>query len=212
VAQRSWRGLIKFILTLAIVIGIVHCAIPGGTIDYALPVKSPQTAQFRFIWKEKPARVVRFDPTWTETEKGVLFSAFYEWQKSTKGFVEVYAPGEHDFDAKPLLVFKKRAMDPLVQEMDTSEKTVLGWGFEGINESIIIIVYDRIKNDNDLYVVGMHEFGHVLGLEHSMMKGLSVMFPFINDGSTCISLFDLLDLCRVYGCNAVRMDPCALNK
>jgi hypothetical protein len=108
-----------------------------------------------------------------------------------------------------VFIMKANANNGVIKNMDKQlselePRLTLGLYNPNYRIPVIILVPDRIDDDESYQAVIMHEFGHAFGLGHNVQKE-TLMYETINDGSSHITKNDLIEFCRLYYCNANKL-------
>jgi hypothetical protein len=145
---------------------------------------------------------VWIDKDFSPSQLAQLKDALTEWNFALNGY-ESFEVVSDKFAMEPEVIAQVEAtgqglviLDVLssnhyVQEMGDG---VLAWVPE-LGAHIMSVVGDRIGN-RDLKAIILHELGHVLGLEHILVKS-TLMFPNYNYGSPCIDKISVQQLASV---------------
>lgn len=80
-----------------------------------------------------------------------------------------------------------------------SKATFVGWTDNGCHRKAILLVADRIDDEEEFVGVAAHEFGHLFGLKHDFKRKESVMYPGAYF-SHCVTRRDIESFCDRWQC------------
>lgn len=158
----------------------------------------------------------------SEDERILLLSSIDMWSRATGDLIRWHVV-DHQLTRSPiqhangpLLVnvncYRGQPDAPWVREWDgvhaASRLKLLGRrSFDDSRQTLasIWLVEDRLGDDNARRLIGAHEFGHALGLNHVKDKR-SVMSEVYDGKTTCLSRDDLVEFCNKFGCDASTMN------
>jgi hypothetical protein len=177
--------------------------------------------------KEPPKPVVatsvynlHVDEVFSPAERAVVIDSFAEWERDTHGVVKfTLSHGKFNSDRDEML-WKKEACtsevfvvhvtstDKSVKDLEARKAkehgrpfTVLGFTRSTCEERFVALVMDRLANPALLRNVGVHEAGHLVGLDHIPVPGESVMFPSMDKAAKRPTSLDMKQLCMLHKCD-----------
>ncbi len=120
------------------------------------------------------------DPLFSGVEKTIITKSFSEWSNKTENFFTFeYKDWEDDFqllndpDAcnNNILISRAISTDQIVINAEIELKKGL-WGYtrklqDKPSTYSILIIADKIEDENTYRLITLHEFGHVIGLQHN---------------------------------------------
>lgn len=122
-------------------------------------------------------------------EEGKDFSVFDKDLQADASNPEPWANGcRHTF-----YLLRVSSNHPVVKSLDGEDREILAFTFTGCAYKFIVVVADRMRNENMLYTTMLHELGHMWGLPDNKDGKESIMngsWP----GSKCITKKDLHDV------------------
>ena len=150
------------------------------------------------------------DRNFDEDEVAYITAAAVEWTESTNHVAEfdvVVLPSNQPIGKNDIVVIKVNPDYPDIIVLDSMNKhSTLGLYNDRGFIITIEIVSDRITND-DYEGVILHELGHALGLKHNEgFDGIgTLMYPTVNLGANYITEDDLKNFCKLYHCDASKL-------
>lgn len=183
----------------------VHAMI---TNDFSGLEIKPITMAFKSWMKETSGDITIAQPT----QNDAIFYEMLVKGESPLALSEMAMsyPGDYDPESNPwregcrnsFYVMRTLSDDPLVQALDNrdddEESTILAFTHAGCLFKYIVVVADRMENEQLMYTTVLHELGHMWGLydntkgQESLMNGVYPMAP-------CITKADLADVYEVFG-------------
>ena len=150
------------------------------------------------------------DRNFDEDEVAYITAAAVEWTESTNHVAEfdvVVLPSNQPIGKNDIVVIKVNPDYPDIIVLDSMNKhSTLGLYNDRGFIITIEIVSDRITND-DYEGVILHELGHAFVLKHNeVFDGIgTLMYPTVNLGANYITEDDLKNFCKLYHCDASKL-------
>lgn len=177
--------------------------------------------------------ILHVDEGFTKAEKDVVIDSFVEWERDTHKivrFVLSTAKWNSKIDSTDssvddengctidVFVARIESSNKFVQEFEKRHNTnnnTLGLTLRQCSAKHVAFVMDRIeayKNPTLLRTVGVHEVGHVIGLDHIPVPNETVMFPSVDHVLSCPTALDMKQFCLLYGCDWHDMKSCSFKQ
>lgn len=155
-------------------------------------------------------KVIYVDPKFTDKEYVFITWAAADWTQRTNHIIsfEVKRLPQKMIDFNEgLIIIKVDEYDPDILELDSANHdNTLGLCSPNGAVPNIKLVSSRIT-DKEYKTVVEHELGHSLGLKHN--KGIegvdTLMYPAVDYGADHITKEDLVNLCKMYHCDASKL-------
>ncbi len=169
------------------------------------------------------------DDRFATADRAVVVDSFIEWERDTHGVVKfAVAPQKWNFktDDMDFSVDDESGctVDVYVASIDSKHQSIrdmekqphsrgntLGYTSRSCEQKVVAFVMDRVKANkepNTLRFVGVHEAGHLVGLDHIPVPHESVMFPSMDNATMCPTSLDMKQFCLLYGCDWHDMKAC----
>lgn len=153
------------------------------------------------------------DKDFTEAERVDIHTALDEWTYAMNGYSSFRTASDSfdmepevleivDFTGQGLIILRRSVTSPAVAELPDG---VLAWADDAPGH-VINVIGDR-TGTRDLHSIMLHEIGHILGLEHVMVKH-SLMWPSYNNGAACVDRVTAMALGSVRGWDWHHMNWC----
>lgn len=184
----------------------------------------------------KPSSEVEMhgDVSFTPQERKDIEEAAFQWSLQTGGLVHIRIIWDLDFDSIEILkrhlpdhkIVKVPSDADSVSSIDCEASVQAGlpcdgtprvlawvWPSGGVHAKgsppvRMTLIGDRLKSSSFRKGVALHEFGHVLGLQHVGDKR-GIMYPSYSPKPFCLTKADMDEFCRVNdGCGTVEMFVC----
>lgn len=163
-------------------------------------------------YKSHTHRILYIDPTFDDEEQEFIISAAIIWTSKTNSAIKIdviILPTEEELDTENgIIVGKSSKYNPDIIGLDTINEsyTLAYFTKDGFIPSINLVT-SRMSNDKYQAIV-LHEIGHALGLKHNIgIDGLNtLMYPSIDRGSFIITNKDIENFCKLYRCNASKLN------
>lgn len=159
----------------------------------------------KVFWAGRSAKTVyqfTLDPKFTPSERDSLRAALATWAEYADGNVGFYVR-----TGTPCNVTATPSTDPVIVDSDTQLQAespgakTLG-AVENTKPHVMHMVIDRLRTypKAEFYRVALHEFGHMMDLEHTA-DTRSVMYKFRTDSSSnCPLRADMIAFCHAQHC------------
>lgn len=177
------------------------------------------------------------DVGFKSAERREIYNAASAWDSATSGLAHIDVEFDYDPDspasikehAKDNVLLRRPEDSPIVKQIDceateaatgmlTCLPIVLGWvnNDGGVHDKSggqlqMNLIPDRETGTGGtpgLANVAMHEFGHVLGLQHVADRFAAMYYAEIPGRPVCLTQPDLSEFCRVNYCGSTPMKPC----
>ena len=211
-----------FVLAVSMIgaISASEAAVPKRDPEKSRIILSHALIQDEFSGLEiKP--IVKAFISWMEETKGDILIippeeadvAFYELaMKDDTGEVDVFeADLQHDSAIKEpwgdkcrhtFYVLRAKSKSTVVKAIDGAidgeVRQVMAFTFVGCMYKFIVVVADRMKDENVMYTTMLHELGHMWGLPDNKEGNTSIMNG-VYPGATCITRRDLQEVYEHHG-------------
>lgn len=162
------------------------------------------------------------DSNFDEIQKKIVVDSFKEWEKVSVGVVRFEVSSvpwnsaedpvvqdveeECTYDAYVSKILSKE--DKTLKRLESGGGRVLGYTVSNCEERSVVLVMDRLKNASTFANVVVHEAGHLVGLAHIPVQNHSVMYPYIDKATSCITALDAMQLCDIYECDWKQLNYC----
>lgn len=195
-----------FVLFAMVILGVA-CATPMKVSK--VPVASKSTT---FI--------LHVDELFSPVDRAIVIDSFVEWERDTHGVVkftldsEPFNSDRDEFGVTSekctyeVYVISMESKNRIVKKVENGDGTVLGFTISTCKRRLVAFVMDRLRNPVLLHNVGVHETGHLIGLDHIPVPKESVMFPSIDKATRCPSQLDMKQLCMIHKCDWRDMASC----
>lgn len=157
-------------------------------------------------------KILYIDSTFSNEEIADITSAALTWTTKTHyiaRFDVVVLPTNQKIDlSKAIFILKITPGYPEVVLLDgLNHHSTLGYYHEKGAAPYIGLIPSRIEG-YDYRVVVMHELGHAVGLKHAenLEDMGTLMYPVIDWGADSITHRDLVRFCKIYSCDADKLE------
>lgn len=156
----------------------------------------------KVFWAGRSAKTVyqfTLDPKFTPSERDSLRAALSTWAEYADGNVGFYVR-----TGTPCNVEASNSTNPVIVDSDSR----LPWGYktlgavENTKPRVLHMVVDRLHDEpeSEFYRVALHEFGHMMDLNHTEDPS-SVMYKYrTSSSSECPLRSDMIEFCRAQRC------------
>lgn len=159
------------------------------------------------------------DTSFTDSERIAINEAVQNLYEQTSSFVDIKISYELDFHSMDSL--REHSRHNILVRVDSSAKDLgndtIGYcivNFRDLdfsNPTKIALVHDRLPLREAWIHVAMHEILHAIRLQH-IPEDRTIMYrttPVAGNGIiTCLTSYDMRELCEVHGCDLRAMKPC----
>ncbi len=165
--------------------------------------------------------ILHVDELFSPVDRAIVIDSFMEWERDTHGVVSFAldsVPFNSDRDEMEPTVVKctadvyvvhANAKDKIVKQVEKEKGySVLGFTMSNCKNRFIVFVMDRLGNPTALRNVGVHEAGHLIGLDHIPVPKESIMFPSMDLAAKCITKLDMKQFCMLHKCDWRQMITC----
>jgi len=165
--------------------------------------------------------VLHVDELFSPVERAIVIDTFMEWERDTRGVVSFgldSVPFNSDRDemerstekcTSDVYVVHMKSTDKPVRQVEKEKGySVLGFTLSNCKQRFIVLVMDRLTDPTKLRNVGVHEAGHLVGLDHIPVPKESIMFPSMDLAATCITKLDMKQFCLLHKCDWRQMVTC----
>jgi len=171
--------------------------------------------------------ILHVDDLFSPADRPIVIDSFVEWERDTHGLIRFVVskrkwnsntqevPEAASNCTHEVYVMHVTSKDKSVKALEKVKGketgrpfTVLGYTHSSCDGRLVAFVMDRLTNPVLLRNVGVHEAGHLIGLDHIPVPNESVMFPAMNMASKCPTVLDMKQLCMMYGCDWRDMIMC----
>ena len=172
------------------------------------------------------------DNEFSGLETNVIIGGFAEWVRATNGLIDfhVQPKGTWEFGdglpdgnlselksssdkvcSKDIYVVRLSSKSAVIRMIEKNTSTELaGYAHPGCDVKFILLVADRLRSELDFRTATIHEIGHMLGLQHFAVPGITVMYPNLGGARACVTPTDLVALCSLWRCKPEKLSPCPL--
>lgn len=172
--------------------------------------------------KRMPVTTMHADTQFSPDERAAIDLAAWKWALQTNGMAQITIV--YDLDKTSIISLMENDENNVIIRADSSMELVqavpegvLAWVTSqcggGIQDPcgapvMMVVVSDRMPES--LEQIAMHEFGHVLSMQHvrdanSIMRPAVHVFP---EAGVCLKQADISEFCRVWDCGHTQMFPC----
>lgn len=144
----------------------------------------------------------------SEEEYGFVKDAAKEWADETKGIItfDIYFGftfknyESMKYDRNVMVLVKANSDEPIVDALDKRIKvTILGYFLTKTGTQTVLIVPDRLENEDLFRATVIHELGHSIGLKHIDERD-AIMYESLGS-EVHLTKQDIKHLCKTYYCD-----------
>lgn len=187
-----------FVLFMMVILGAA-CATPTRILKVPVPTKSTMF-------------ILHVDELFSLVDRAIVIDSFVEWERDTHGIVK-FALDSEPFNSETdklsvtdekctyeVYVISLQSKEDIVKRVEEDKGTVLGFTMSTCKRRVVAFVMDRLKNPVLLRNVGVHEAGHLIGLDHIPVPKESVMFPSMDNAAKRPTRLDMKQFCMIHKC------------
>lgn len=184
--------------------------------------------------KEMLTSEIYIDSKFSSIERQLIVEGLREWERATDHMivfnihnvrwtsgVDYYTVPQPDSDGviectRDIHIVRVLSYDKVVvdiseqikKEEHLKEFNLAGYANSTCQVKNVLLVADRVQNEEEYVSLTIHEIGHMLGLKHIRIGKTSAMVQGLQHSAPCVTKLDIQQFCNGWGCDESKMSPC----